>query len=294
MIRTIARKVLSFVGHSLPVASGLGMFAEQGICRWSVDGLGDRALARLRSGMKLAVDPSEYLGRTVLLTGEWDPKVSWVCKRLLRKGDAFLDVGAHCGIVSVEAARLVGSQGAVHAFEPQPKMAQLLRESAKINGHSWLTVHELALSDSDGRAEIHLPGGKQILASLIAPDVGGTSISIETKDSARFLDALGLNSIRLMKIDVEGYEHVVFSSLAPLLRSAAIEFILFESVPAEGPFFERPAIRKLQEFGYQFLALPKRLFKPVAIAVDQESQMDSTAHDFVATRDMRGTAKLLG
>lgn len=268
------------------------MYAELPICLWSVRGLQGVVSARLRNGLRLRIDPMEYLGRTVLLTGEWDPKVTWVCKKLLRAGDTFVDIGAHCGIVAVEAARLVGPKGSVHAFEPQSRLAAMLRQSVDINDTPWLKVHELALSDRDGKAEIHLPGGKQILASLLASGGEEPSMTIETRETESYLRALGLRSVRLMKIDVEGYEHIVFSSMASLLKEKVFEFILFESVPTEGPFWNRPSIIKLREFGYQFFALPKRLLRPAALPVDANFSADTSAHDFVATRDIQSAQAL--
>jgi len=49
--------------------------------------------------------------------GEYEPPIQQALSKHLKAGSVFYDVGAHIGIVSLFAARLVGSKGAVFAFE---------------------------------------------------------------------------------------------------------------------------------------------------------------------------------
>lgn len=287
-MRSLSHSFLTLLGHSLPVASGLGMFAEMRWCQWAVAGLGQTTEARLRSGLRLVVDPTEYLGRTVLLTGEWDPKVTWVCQKLLRPGDTFIDIGAHCGVVAVEAARLVGPSGTVHAFEPQPRLAGFLRQSASINALSCLQVHEVALSDNDGQAKIFMRGGKQILASLVPTPGVEPNFEITTRKAEPYLRGLNLRQVRLLKMDIEGYEYALLQAMEGVLREGILENILFESVPAEGPFWQRPAVQLLAKAGYQFYALPKTIFSFRAVPVSLESDPVGGSHDFVAVRNWEG------
>lgn len=287
-MRSLSLSFLTFLGHSLPVASGLGMFAEMGWCQWAVASLGQKAEARLRSGLRLIIDPTEYLGRTVLLTGEWDPKVTWVCQKLLRNGDTFIDIGAHCGVVAVEAARLVGPSGKVHAFEPQPRLAEFLRQSASINALSGLQVHQVALSDQDGQARIFMRGGKQILASLVPTPGVEHNLEITTRAAEPYLRGLNLTQVRLLKMDIEGYEYALLQAMAGVLNEGILENILFESVPAEGPFWERPAVQLLAKAGYQFYALPKTLLTFRAVPVSPGVEPAGGPHDFVAVRNWDG------
>ncbi len=287
-MRSLSLSFLTFLGHSLPVASGLGMFAEMGWCQWAVASLGQTAEARLRSGLRLIIDPTEYLGRTVLLTGEWDPKVTWVCQKLLRNGDTFIDIGAHCGVVAVEAARLVGPSGKVHAFEPQPRLAEFLRQSASINALSGLQVHQVALSDQDGQAKIFMRGGKQILASLVPTPGVEPNLEITTRAAEPYLRGLNLTQVQLLKMDIEGYEYALLQAMEGVLNEGILENILFESVPAEGPFWERPAVQLLAKAGYQFYALPKTLLTFRAVPVSPGVEPAGGPHDFVAVRNWYG------
>ena len=63
-----------------------------------------------------------------------------------------VDVGANCGLYTRQLARLSRQ---VHAFEPSQQMARLLRRTSASN----VSVHEIALSDHDGRSGFVHPGG---------------------------------------------------------------------------------------------------------------------------------------
>ena len=80
----------------------------------------EQCFARLRNGDRLLVDVSDFIGRTIYYLGDYDPKITWLCKRILGRGDTMLDVGANMGVVTGYASKIVGPEGHVHAFEPQP------------------------------------------------------------------------------------------------------------------------------------------------------------------------------
>ena len=81
--------------------------------------------------------------------------------RVITPGCVFADVGANFGYYTLLGARLVGSGGKVLAFEPQPAVAELLRESLSINSMANVEVIEAALSNQPGRATLHVPKGRQ-------------------------------------------------------------------------------------------------------------------------------------
>src|SRR5205823_3824712 len=61
-----------------------------------------------------------------------------------------VDVGANCGLYTRQLARLSRQ---VHAFEPSHQMARLLRRTSARN----VSIHEIALSDHNGDAELFIP-----------------------------------------------------------------------------------------------------------------------------------------
>ena len=51
-----------------------------------------------------------------------------LCQKLLHSGMTMVDVGAHIGYYSLLAAKLVGEEGKVYAFEPDPLNYSLLKK----------------------------------------------------------------------------------------------------------------------------------------------------------------------
>src|ERR1700738_2062733 len=70
--------------------------------------------------------------------------------RIVPEGAVTRDVGANCGLYPRRLARLSRQ---VYAFEPSHQMADLLRRTSASN----VCVHEIALSDQTGNAELFLP-----------------------------------------------------------------------------------------------------------------------------------------
>lgn len=261
-----------------PFYSGCGTIANQRILQ-SATANKTKLATSLRNGYKAVVDPREFLGRSIYYTGEWDPKITWACKKILRGGDVFLDIGAHCGICSLYASKLVGPNGAVHSFEPQPTLAGMLRESIQLNNISNIHVHEVALSQHDGTATLHIQGDKPILASLTRSE-SGAAIEVSTRDAGAFLQELDLEAIRLIKIDVEGHEPAILTAALEFLSGTTPDAVLFESIDREGPFRRRETVKILESLGYSFFALPKSMVRMKAIEVGKDADKDW--HDFVA------------
>jgi len=110
-------------------------------------------------------------------------------------GGVVVDAGAMIGDHTVTYARLVGSEGCVHAFEPQPEAFACLLHNMK---HlPQVMCWGCALSDKAENHQIVL--SDNVGASHLVPEKSGDSHSIT-------LDSLGLQRLDYMKIDVEGYE----------------------------------------------------------------------------------------
>jgi len=138
-------------------------------------------------------------------------------------GDAVtVDVGANCGLYTRRLARLSRQ---VHAFEPSQQMARLLRRTSARN----VSVHEIALSDHDGDAELFIPQGDDGLvyglASLEArADPSAKTVSAQVPIAR--LDAVINQDVAFVKIDVEGHELNVLNGAVELLERCQPVFLV--------------------------------------------------------------------
>jgi FkbM family methyltransferase len=239
-------------------------------------------VARLRNGSRLVVRVDDVVGRTILYLGDYDPKITWICRRLLRPGDVMLDVGANMGVVSVVSSPLVGPSGQVHAFEPQPELVDTLERSLVLNGMSNVTVHPVALSNVDGHLPLSGVSGNLGRATLEPPDRDHdlTGITVQVQRADRYLEGLGVDSVRLLKLDIEDHEESFLRGAEGYLRTVMPAAIVFES-HGSSSFHDRPPVQILGRLSYTFFQIPKALFR-IRLTPVPRSGPPAPGFDFVA------------
>jgi FkbM family methyltransferase len=144
-------------------------------------------------------------------------------RRIVPEGAVTVDVGANCGLYTRQLARLSRQ---VHAFEPSRQMADLLRRTSAAN----VSVHEVALSDHNGDAELFIPqddnGLVYGLASLEPqPDLPGKHVISTHVPTAR-LDTIVDQDVAFVKIDVEGHELNVLNGAVELVERCQPVFLV--------------------------------------------------------------------
>ena len=141
----------------------------------------------------------------------------------LRPGDVFLDIGANVGLYTIAAARIVGSGGHAHAFEPCSQTFGRLEENVKLNGLRNVSCHRVALSHENAEATLSIAGGGfDAWNSLGKPYMGEASgqETVRTVTLDSFAIERGLSGkITLIKIDVEGWEQQVLNGAGDLLSA---------------------------------------------------------------------------
>ena len=96
------------------------------------------------------------------------------------------------------------------------------------------------------------------------------------------IDGLPLERpIRLVKIDVEGYEPQVLRGAEPLLATNPPAAIIFELHKLKS-FADHPTVQILRRHDYALYALPRRLVWMRALPVPADARGDVPGHDFVA------------
>lgn len=138
----------------------------------------------------------------------------------LRPGDWAIDIGANVGAVAGVMCRAVGATGLVWAFEPIPRNVERLRGLAATNGLSQVRIFPSALSSTTGTASIRLAGeGSSGHASFTASwiDKGELQVPTERLDDLT-ADVDTSRPLRLVKLDVEGFEQEVLAGAEQTLR----------------------------------------------------------------------------
>jgi FkbM family methyltransferase len=209
------------------------------------------------TGGEILAPLRDHVGRAAFFCGDLDPKVTWIFRKLIQPGDTVLDIGANIGVTMVAMASMTGPEGRVHCFEPNPELQALLSQAIEHNHLEHVTLHGVALGPQDAEMELRVPQSNFGMGSLVHH--GNPTDSIHSVPVRRLDDIVAqqeIRSIRLIKIDVEGFEASVFAGAERVLREIPPDAILFELNDDAGAFGDQPVVRILNDAGYDFLAVP--------------------------------------
>lgn len=134
-----------------------------------------------------------------------------------------IDVGAERG--SLAAAMLQAGVEVLHVLEPHPANAAALRE--RFAGDARVVLHECAVSDGDGRAELRissdpdgdlLPFGHTLLELADTKEIAWRqTVPVSRRSLASLIDAGEIPArVGILKIDTEGHDLAVVRGMGAL------------------------------------------------------------------------------
>jgi FkbM family methyltransferase len=173
------------------------------------------AVKECRHGTMMFNVHDRFIGRALDLYGEWCEAEIRAVAPLLEPGCTVVDVGANIGTHTLAFAKAVGPQGRVVAFEPQRIVHQVLCGNVALNALTNVVILNAAAGDRAGHVRI----------PAIDPnsDYNFGAIAVTEKEDGDLveavpIDALNLQSCRLIKIDVEGMEPVVIAGARETIK----------------------------------------------------------------------------
>jgi FkbM family methyltransferase len=177
----------------------------------------------LAPGVRLAVDLSDHVIGLNILRDRYERDEVAFAVGQLRPGDVALDVGAHIGFFTLQMAQAVGPQGAVYAFEPLDRNADLLEQSVRENQFDRrVIVERAAVAERGGTRRLRfaretLNSGGAFLSDAEVPGLAGlAAVDVRT---IRLDDYPCRRPVRLIKMDVEGAEPQVIAGARGLLAA---------------------------------------------------------------------------
>jgi FkbM family methyltransferase len=141
----------------------------------------------------------------------------------IRAGDAVVDVGAHKGGFLYWLRHYVAAPGKVYGFEPQPPLAQYLKEVVVMQGWDNVTVEATGLSSANGAMELFIPAppgepSPGATLSPVDPNAPHHSVRVPVVTLDDYFRQRGSPRITFIKCDCEGHEIEVFKGGESLLR----------------------------------------------------------------------------
>ena len=156
----------------------------------------------------------------------WENEIGWLWLELSQSCKTIMDIGANIGVYSL-VAKKINTQSTVYSFEPSKSTFEILQKNILLNNMNINTV-QVALSDKNGSQTFYdIIERNQSAASLNPEMIKGNTFyqgkmktieyDVKTQSAFSFIEENDLDSIDLIKLDVEMYEPEVIQGFGKYL-----------------------------------------------------------------------------
>jgi FkbM family methyltransferase len=172
-------------------------------------------------------------------------------RRVVRRDDVAIDIGANLGYYSRELARLVGEEGRVYAVEPVGPILKVLTRNLRRCRNVEILPYALGAEDGSvtmlndsSRGEGYMGTGRNRVAEPSDPS-GEDAMEWEAQMRRGSELFAPLERVDFIKCDIEGYETVVIPEMAPVIERH-LPVVLLETGGAQ----RRLMIEMFRGWGY--------------------------------------------
>jgi len=149
-------------------------------------------------------------------------EVENIMPKLVGRDTVFVDVGAYLGLYTVWACRRARR---VISIEPNPAALAYLKVNIALNECSNAIIVPKALSDRRGYAKLKIPketeeGRIPTVSSIVWDYKEAFEVEVEMDTLDSVLEEVGVDSVDVLKIDVEGAEGLVVRGAEKTLKKA--------------------------------------------------------------------------
>jgi FkbM family methyltransferase len=220
-----------------------------------------RHRVQLADGFWMELDPIEWTQTELLRDGRLEASTSALYQKLLSPGDTYVDVGAHVGYHTLLARRQVGEQGRIIAVEPQPYNCQKLLANWRVNGFENLALYVAAIGEGDTTVALHQQvetDSTRLSLCLTPVNDEARVFYVPLKRLEAILTQQEIKRVRLLKIDVEGYELEVLNSLGAF--AVAVDNIVLEVLDTSRSLSTKSLllVEKLKSLNYELKTVEGR------------------------------------
>ena len=219
--------------------------------------VGDSTILELEDGRKFYWDTPDRMSLLGMgLTGVWEHDDTEYLKKVVKRGDVAIDIGANYGFHTILFSKLVGERGKVYSFEPLKSMFGELQKNISLNSSQENTVlANCALGEKLGYVKIYVPkimgrGASALVAR--GTTVEQETVEIITLDS--YVSRMKIKKVDFIKCDIEGAELLAFQGTIKVLKKYRPTLMFEITRGSSEAFGYTPEILLdfLGGFGYEF------------------------------------------
>ncbi len=142
-----------------------------------------------------------------------------------KSGDLVFEIGAHCGVSTYHFAQMVGPEGKVVAFEPDPVNFEILKRNMARYNLTNVELVNAAVAGTAGKMAFSSEGTVgSMLISVLDRAPASNVVMVDAITLADTFERWGVPAF--CKVDIEGSEIEVIAKSADLLRNNKTNFAL--------------------------------------------------------------------
>ncbi len=196
----------------------------------------------------LWLNPNDPALSSMVLFGVFEPYTTFLFRKQLRDGQTVIDIGANVGYYTLIAAKRVGQQGRVFAFEPDLENVAIVRKNIEINNLRNVSVITKGVSNQTGNAILYMSDDNKCTHAIVKNREGEHQIQIETITIDESIKQARIGKVSIIKMDIEGAETLALEGMKETLLANPDICIFSEFYPAAIRRLDREPIDFLKEF----------------------------------------------
>lgn len=213
-------------------------------------------MTETKHGRMVVLAHDTYISRSLVEYGEWTESEFDLMRQALVPGDVVIDVGANIGALTLPFANAVGPTGQVFAFEPQPRIFQLLATNCVLNDLTNVRLFNVGCAAAPGSMDLaeltymadYNYGALKMgqLAEVASSNRDAAGAMMRRTPLVTLDETFDGDRLKLIKIDVEGMEPEVLRGASGIIN----RFRPALYVENEFPDSSAELIGTLQGLGY--------------------------------------------
>lgn len=187
------------------------------------------AFNMIRSESKLVVPLGDYLSDDIILFGTWEEELTWTVRQFISENDkaALIDIGGNIGATPI---MLKDYFEHFMVYEPIPGLYNIAKWNTRHIKNC--TIHNMGVGNKPGKTNIYLASNTGSSSLIKSQSISTETIEIELVNGDHIknqLDAIQsqINKI-IIKIDVEGVDHIVFNEISWILNEDLKALVIIE------------------------------------------------------------------
>lgn len=178
--------------------------------------------------LKLVLQIDDWIQEIIYFLGDYEKAELETLKLFLQKDSVFIDIGANFGLYTLNASKLIGSNGKIISFEPFSQNFNSLKQNISLNNLKNIKIEKLAIGEMKGIIKMYYDDKEKNLGmASMTPMKSGKNENVEVVTLDSYLKSKSsIKKIDLIKIDVEGFEYAALMGMQNTLTEHSPSIII--------------------------------------------------------------------